>query len=176
MRSGDDRLLYKDMRKFNYKNDFSIEEIDTCEDRHRFIIEEHYTRKYYEDGFALYNEGKFGNRIRPNTKQRMSEIRKANGSEVYKTDSFKNVISDVTSGENNGMYGRVDEMAVNGRCVVAYADKDCTEIVHTFVSVKTALSFLKLKGHVRLNSACRSGEQYKGYYWKKEWKEYYNEG
>lgn len=170
MKSDDERLLYQDMRGYGIAN-FKIEKIDTCAFRHRFIIEKYWTEKFIEDKYPVYNIN-LGCNNGLNTIQRIAEVRKTNGNDIYQTDVFKEKISNVTRGENNPMFGKVNDEAVNGRMVIAYYDKEKTKIAHSFVSVKMALKFLELKCHTALNKACRSGEIYKGYYWNKEWKSY----
>jgi group I intron endonuclease len=165
MRDEDDlRPLYIDMRIQGIE-DFEIEIIDECFERHRFIVEAYWYNFYFEKGFPMYDI-KIGSKHSRNTKQRMAEIRHVSNFD-YSSDTFKTKISEKTSGENNGMFNKKDEEAVNGRMVIAYDDQGNT--VHRFVSVKVALNFLNVKGHIGLNNACRNGQKYKGYYWKKEW-------
>lgn len=160
----DERLLYKDMREIGIEG-FDIEIIDTCFERHKFIVEEHWYYYYFDQGLPMYDI-KRGAKHSRNTKQRMANMRNNNNFD-YSSEQFKAKMSEKTSGENNGMFNKKDDEAVNGRMVVAYDDNN--NIVKTFVSVKTALQSLNIKGHVGLNRACKSGEKYKGYYWKKEW-------
>lgn len=171
MKEDDSRLLYQDMRNHGVEN-FEIEEIDSCSPRHRFIIEKHWTEEYIKRKYPVYNIN-LGSNNGLNTIQRLAEARKIKGSEIYQTNDFKEKISEVTKGENNPMFGKTDNNAVNGRMVIAYYDENKTQIAHSFVSVKMALQFLKLKSHSSLNKACRSGTLYKGYYWEKEWKRYF---
>lgn len=170
MKGNDDRLLYKDMREFGIEA-FSIEQIDECAYRHRFITEEYWTKKFIEEKYPVYNIN-LGCHNGLNAIQRMAEARKQRGNDIYQTENFKKRISTVTKGENNPLFGKKDDKAVNGRLVVAYYDKERTQIAHTFVSVKMALKFLKIKSHTMLNKACREGSLYKNYYWSKEWKSY----
>lgn len=115
-------------------------------------------------------EIKMGNSHSDNTKQRLSRLRnEEKRSETYHTEEFKDKISEKTSGELNGMWGKKDEEAINGRIVIAFYDKEHTQVFKRFVSVRTALQFLGIKGHVGLLKACRNNELYHGYYWRKEW-------
>lgn len=156
--------LYQDIRRLG-EDKFKIEKIDECFERHKFIVEEYWTDYYFEQGYPMYNIKK-GACHSENTKQRMSELRQHVKFD-YSSSQFKSKMSEKTSGENNGMYGKKGENAVNGRLVVAY---DANEnIIHTFTSVQNALRFLGIKGHSKLNEACRTGKLYKGFYWKKEW-------
>jgi len=165
MRDEDDqRLLYIDMREIGIEN-FSSEVIDQCFERHKFIVEEHWYNHYFDKGFPMYDIKK-GAKHSKNTRQRLSQARQTNNFD-YSSDAFKSKMSEKTTGERNGMFGKKGEGAVNGRMVVAYDEQG--ETIHSFVSVGTALDFLKIKGHTGLNKACRTGEKYKGYYWKKEW-------
>lgn len=161
-------LFYKDIRNFGAEN-FIIELLDTCEERHRYILEEYWWHKLYSEHNLLY-EIKMGNAHSMNTKQRLAYARnKGNKDNIYKSESFKAKISEKTSGENNGMWGRKDEAAINGRIVVAFLDESHEQIYKEFNSVKTALKFLNIKGHNGLVKACTENILYHGYYWAKEW-------
>lgn len=158
--------FYQDIQQYGKEN-FEIELLDTCFERHRFIIEEYWYKKLYKSGALMY-EIKMGNSLSENTKQRIARLRNARDYK-YHTEEFKYHLSQSTSGELNGMYGRKDDKAVNGRMVLAYYDKEHTQIYKSFVSVKTALQFLGLKGHVGLMKACKDNKLYHGFYWVKEW-------
>lgn len=158
-------LLHKDMQEHGYDK-FTITEIDTCEERHKYIIEKYWIEKYIDEGFPMYNI-MLANDL--NAKQRWSQMRLNNGFD-YQSDEFKGTMSSVTKGKNNGMYGKKGKNAVNGQRV--YALNEDMEIVHEFVSVSECLTFLGLKSHKKLNESCRNGQKYKGFYWKKQWKRY----
>lgn len=160
-------LFYKDIKKYG-KDNFKIELLDTCFERHRFIIEEYWWNKLFDEEFLMYDI-KRGNALGENTKKRMSRLRNERDSSVYESEQFKQKVSEKTSGDNNGMFGRKDEDAINGRMVVAYRDKEHKEMKHQFPSVKTAMAFLNIKCHTALNKACRGNKLYHGYYWSKEW-------
>lgn len=161
-------LFYKDIEKYGREN-FKIELLDTCFERHRFIIEEYWWNKLYKEGNCMYDI-KRGATHSENTIQRIARLRnQEDKQEIYKTDEFKQKISEATSGENNGMFGKKDEEALNGRIVIAFYDKEHTKIYKTFPSVKVALIWLGIKGHTKLNQCCRTNELYHGYYWSKEW-------
>lgn len=160
--------LYKDMNKYG-KEFFKVELLDTCFERHRFILEEYWCNKMFNEKFLVYDI-KRGNALNENTKKRIAILRNSeNRKGKYLTEQFKVKVSEATSGELNGMYGKKDEEALNGRMVIAYEDKEHIKIIHQFPSVKTALNFLGIKGHVKLNESCRNNEKYYNYYWKKEW-------
>lgn len=163
-REGREGIFFDDLRAQSV-GDFNIELVDKVFIRHQFIIEEYWWNKLNSDGFALYDI-KRGASHSKNTKQRISQSRQENRFD-YSSEEFKAKMSLKTSGENNGMFGKTGENALNGRIVCAY-DKD-GELQHTFPSGKVALEFLGIKGHVKLNEACRNGTEYKGYFWKKEW-------
>ena len=164
----EESLFYKDLATLGVKN-FSIELLDTCYVRHRFIIEEYWFNKLLEEGNCLYDI-KRGSKHSKNTKQRLSLLRQEREKD-YKTPEFKEKMSEATRGEKNGMFNKKDENAVNGRIIIAYKDKEMTEIAHTFPSLKMALNFLQLKGHTKLLKSCREKTLYYGFYWKKEWVE-----
>lgn len=157
-------LFYKDLREMG-KDSFDIKVIDTCFDRHKFIVEEYWTEYYRGKGYPMYNINS-GATLSKNTKQRLTELRRQREFD-YQSEQFKQKMSEVTRGENNGMYGRKGENAVNGRMVIAYDENN--NVQHKFISVQEALKFIGIKGHTGLNKACRTGELYHGYYWKKEW-------
>lgn len=135
-----------DMKKFG-KKAFRFKVIDECAYRHRYIVEAWWTRKYAEK-YALYNV-KHGQYHVESTKHRLSEA-----------------LQGLTSGENNPMYGHIDDNATNGKHVYM-KDKD-GNVIKEFVSVKMAMKYLNLKGHGKLYEACKTGEEYKGYYWSKD--------
>lgn len=163
MREGRDSPLYKDMKKHGIEN-FKIEKIDKCAERHKFIIERYWINYYFDEGTPVYNL--VGKREPVSTLQKMSEARLSNSFD-YNSEAFKRKMSEATSGERNGMYGKKGDKAINGRMVLALSADG--EIKHQFSSVGQALSFIGVKGHIGLNNAAKSGELYKGYYWKKEW-------
>lgn len=158
------RPLYIDINEFGIEK-FDAEIVDTCFERHKFILEEYWFNYYFDNGFPMYDI-KIGSKHSKNTRQRMAELREKRNFD-YDSPEFKVKISEKTSGENNGMFGRKNSDAVNGRMVIALDDKG--DIIHEFVSVKTALQYIGIKGHIGLNNACKTGQKYKGYYWKKEW-------
>ena len=192
-------LFYADVEKYGKEN-FKVEALDTCFERHRFIIEEYWWNKLHNEKYLMYDI-KRGSSHSSNTKQRLSDFRNRNErTGIYKSEQFKEKISEKTSGVLNGMWDKKDEDAINGRMVhfalsggrkcvlerplcsanpavemchmhmvIAFKDKEHTEIFKEFVSVKTALSFLGIKGHLGLNKACRKNTEYHGYYWTKEW-------
>lgn len=161
----DNRPLYVDMREAGGIKGFDVEVIDECFERHKFILEENWYNKLLNKGYPMYPI-KAGAKHSINTKQRLMEIR-TNSKFDYKSEQFKEKMSEATSGSKNGMYGKKGKNAINGRMVVAYNDN--SEIVHQFNSVGQALEFLGIKGHTGLIKACRLGKKYRGYYWKKEW-------
>lgn len=159
-------LLHEDILKYGEEN-FTIEEIDTCEDRHKFIIEKHWIEEFERLGYPMYNVINSSNQL--NSQQKQSQ-RRLNNNFDYQSDDFKYTMSKVTSGENNGMYGKTLDKAVNGQSVYCYDDD--YNLVKEFVSVRHCLNYYGLKGHVSLNNACKNGTKWKGYYWTKEWKNF----
>lgn len=157
--------LYEDMRNQNI-SDFIIEEIDECQDKHRFMIEEWYIRQAVKNGVTIYNK-KFGNTIDSNTKTKIQRKHLEGietGTITYekqKQGACKRL------GKNNGMYGKSDENSINGRPV--YMLNDNKEVIKIFPSTTAWLKFFNMKGHTMLNRACIEGFKYKGYYWTKEW-------
>lgn len=161
-------IFYKDIQKYGPEN-FTIELLDTCAERHRYIIEEYWWHKLYDEHYLMY-EIKMGNSHSMNTKQRISYLRNQEDRvDIYKTDEFKEKISQKTSGELNGLWGKKDDEAINGRIVIAFYDKEHTKKFKEFNSVKMALNYIGIKGHVGLLEACRENKLFHGYYWTKEW-------
>lgn len=159
-------LMYEDMRN-QPKSDFFIELIDTCAERHRFIIEAYYTDKAFAEGYSVYNK-KLGNNLDRNTIQRIATARKElliDNPEYYQSEEFK--AKSMRLGKQNGMYGKKGADAINGRAV--YMLDDNMQLVKTFPSVTEAKAYLGIKAHTALNKACREGLKYHGYYWRKEW-------
>lgn len=161
--------LYRDMKDFGIEN-FKVEQIDYCLEHNKFAMELHWIRHFSEKGIALYNI--VGTEKNISRTQRIANKRLANNA-TYTSEEFRYNMSKVTRGENNGMYGKKGAKAVNGQPVYAFNEKG--ELQHEFVSVREALAFLKLKGHAQLVEACKDGTEYKGFYWKKEWKKYAGE-
>lgn len=162
----DEKPLYRDMKEFGIEN-FTVEQIDYCLEHNKFAMELYWIEYYAKKGKALYNivgTDRNFSRIQKITNRRLSNNPK------YTSEEFRQKISSVVTGERNGMYGKKGAKAINGQPVYAF-DKS-GNLVHEFVSVREALSFLGLKGHAALIRACRDGEEYKGLYWKKEWKKY----
>ena len=155
--------MYEDMILYDRSN-FKVETIDSCFERHKFIIESYWTEKLKVDN-KIYNINS-GSSMSEKQKLAQKEISRKNIA-VYRTEEYKNKISTLISGENNGMYGMKDEKAINGRSVFM-CDKDWN-IVKKFNSVKCALKYLGIKGHVALLRSCKNKVEYKGYYWTKEW-------
>lgn len=156
--------IYDDIIELG-EDSFVFEEIDKCSYRHRFIIEEFWIVEYERKGFNLYNLNK-GSKQCDHQKELASRIEREKQT-YFQTEEFKDKMSTVTSGEKNGMFGKTIENAVNGQEVFMKNEKG--EIIETFVSVRHALEYLGLKGHVKLFEACREGTPYKGYYWSKTW-------
>lgn len=71
----------------------------------------------------------------------------------------------LTCGEKNGMYGKKGDFAVNGKKIKMY-DKN-HNYIRTFNSKTAVLDFLGLKGHTALDKAIKQGILYKEYYWGK---------
>lgn len=139
------KQIKSDIEKYGIKA-FEFKVIDECFYRHRYIVEAWWTRKYGEN-YVLYNI-KPGNNHSIKTKKRLSIV---------------------TSGKNNGMYGKKkDNKVLNGQNVWMY-DKD-SNLIKEFNSVKMALRFCGVKSHTQLLDACRNGTEYKGFYWKKTFK------
>lgn len=113
----------------------------------------------------------------------------------YKTEKFRNTISNIVSGENNPMYGKhhseeskkamsehhkglncgenngnygnKGELATNGTHYFCYEDEDHNILFKEFVSQREVLSWLGMRGHAGLDKAILSNSLYKGYYWEK---------
>ena len=156
--------LYMDMKEFGVDK-FNIEIIDTCFERHKFIIEEYWINIIAKET-KLYNIN-IGSKLGESTKNKIRTKRIENKTFDYSSESFKSKMSTVTSGSKNGMYGKSCENAVNGQYVFMY-DIDKV-LVKEFNSVASALAFIGMKGHVGLIEACRSGTLYKNHYWSKTW-------
>lgn len=158
-------LLYNDMRNQS-KTDFTIELIDTCEPRHRYMIEEYYTKQALSSSECVYNQ-KLGNHCDKNTAQRISTARKKYANEHPEKFGEQFRESCIRQGAQNGMYGKSGANAINGRAV--YMLNDNHEVVKIFPSVQEAKRYLNTKAHTALCRACRNGTKYHGYYWRKEW-------
>lgn len=156
--------LYTDINQLGEAN-FSFESIDTCFFRHRFIIEEFYIMKYKNEGFNIYNLNA-GSKQNDEQKEKV-RIKLHENKATYQTNEFKLKMSTVTSGDKNGMYGKAGELSVNGQTV--FKKDKYGNILDTFPSVRCSLAHLGIKGHAQLIEACKTGNEYKGYYWSKTW-------
>lgn len=137
--------IYHWVKKFGEEN-FIMEQIDECNFRHRFIVEQDYIKKELKKSVFCLNEDVTG-------------------------EKFKAAMSLVTKGNKNGMYGKKGENAINGQKVEMLNDNG--EIVKEFKTVQLALKYLKLKGHNGLYNAIKENKKYRGYYWRKTNKKYH---
>lgn len=136
--------VYQWVEQFG-KESFKIEQIDETFYRHRLIVEQYYIDQELKKNTVCINKN-------------------------HKSEDFKQLMSLITSDSKNGMYGRKGENALNGQTV--YMLDDDGNIVKTFISVRLALEYLGIKGHVGLQKAVRNRIKYHGYYWKKTNKQY----
>lgn len=136
--------IYKWVKEIGEEN-FTIEQIDETFYRHRFIVEQDYIEK---------------------------ELKKSNHclNKNVKGKEFKELMSYITSGKKNGMYGKKGENAINGQKV--YMLDEDNNIIKEFKTVGLALKYLNVKGHSGLYNAVKQNKLYRGYYWKKTNKKY----
>ena len=100
----------------------------------------------------------------------MSELTSGKNNGMYgrhHTEKTKQKISQKAKernyqGERNPMYGKKGEKALNGKAVGAFNEQG--ELIHFFQTKQLALKFLKLKGHIGLDKAIKEQTEYKGYY------------
>ena len=69
-----------------------------------------------------------------------------------------------TAGEKNGMYGKSGNKALNGKRIEMYDAN--WNLIQTFNAKTAVLQFLGMKGHTQLDKAIKNQTLYKGYYWK----------
>jgi group I intron endonuclease len=156
--------LYEDMNLYGYDK-FDIQIIDTCAERHKYIIEKYWTDTYAVES-KVYNVNS-GSSMAEQQKEQLRSVNRQKDS-VFQTQSFLDKMSTVTSGENNGMFGKKGDKAPNGRHVFMY-DMEWN-LLREFNSVRGALDYLGIVGHTELVKACKSKTEYRGYYWTKQWK------
>lgn len=82
---------------------------------------------------------------------------------AYRTAEYRQKMSIATSGDKNGNYGNIGELAKNGRHILMY-DKDMN-LIREFNTKRIALEFLNIKGHTALDRAIKQKTLYKDYYW-----------
>lgn len=141
------------------------------------------------------NNGMYNKKHTDNT-IKLIKIKQKENIHIYQTQEFKNKMSEVTRGKNNGMYnkkhslesiklmsenskgkslgdkngmyGKTNENAINGKKIFQYQDKNFKILVNIFNTVQCALKYLKIKGHTALDRAIKNKKEYKNYYWSKE--------
>ena len=69
-----------------------------------------------------------------------------------------------TLGNKNGMYGKKGNKAINGKKIAMYDQN--MNLIQIFNAKTAVLAFLNMKGHVGLDKAIKDGSLYKGYFWK----------
>lgn len=147
-----------------------------------------------EQSKRMAGEGnpRFGVKMDDSTKDKIRQARFDNPA-PYKTEEFIEKMKIVTSGENNGMYGRkhseeskkkmsenrkgltsgekngnygnIGDKAKNGKAVYKYADKEHTKLIKRYNTMTQVLNDLNMKGHRGLMKAIKNNEEYKDYYW-----------
>ena len=100
----------------------------------------------------------------------MSEVTSGENNPMYgrkHTETSKEKMSKnskgKTSGNKNGMYGKKGDNAINGRKVNMLDDYG--NIIKTFNTKQQVLDYLDILGHTGLNRAIKTKKKYKGYYW-----------
>lgn len=71
-----------------------------------------------------------------------------------------------TKGEKNGMFGRKGSDALNGVNYYCYNDEH--NLVKEFVSFSEVKDWLNINHHSSLLLAIKKNRKYKGYYWRKD--------
>ena len=107
-------------------------------------------------------------------KDKMSDITRGSGNGMYgktHSEASKTKMSEsskgVCVGSKNGMFGKKGSKAINGKEVYQYEDERMTILVNTFNTIGLALDYLSLKGHIGLDKAIKNKTKYKNYYWSK---------
>lgn len=154
-------------------------------------LEEYFIKLYKADVDPnFYNIAKGGGGVSLNRKEM----------EAYHNKNFLIKMSEVTKGENNGMYGKKHSIkskeamskkkkgknkgskngnfgnkgsqALNGTHYICYLDKDKTQKFKEFVSMREVLSFLGIKAHSVILRAIRLEVPYRNYYWERKKKQH----
>ncbi len=156
---------------------------------------EYYNIQYGGSGCGKENNPMFGKKHTVETIEKIKNKRIKNNY-IYQTPEFKTKISLLTQGKNNGMfgknhtkeskdkmsknskgktakekngmYGKKGKLAINGKKVYQYKDKEKTILINTFVSVTEVLKYLNLVGHSGLYKAIKNNTLYYEHYWDKE--------
>jgi hypothetical protein len=104
-------------------------------------------------------------------KQKMSQITSGSNNGMYgkrHTEESKQKMSinskGKTAGNKNGMYGKSGNNALNGKQIEMYDEN--WNLIQTFNAKTAVLKFLGMKGHTQLDKAIKNQTLYKGYYWK----------
>lgn len=170
--------------ELNFKEDYYIHKYNAHRSNNFYNISSSYTPNVWEDKTE-------------EEKQALIEtIRIAHLTGVYQSKEFREKISQVTSGDKNGMFGRhhsneskkkmsenskgmtsgdkngmfgkTGANAINGVHVFMYKDENKKNLIKEFVSVREFQKEFNIKGHTGLDSAVKNNKRYKGYYWDKK--------
>lgn len=139
------------------------------------------------------NNPRYGVVCSNETKERIRQARLNSKNTIFQSEEFLRKMSQVTSGENNGMFGRkhteesklkmsqnskgknlgdkngnfgnIGDLAKNGKPVYGYLDKEHTQLVKSYNTVRMFLQEHGIKNHGGITKALKTNKPYKGYYW-----------
>lgn len=200
---GSGKILKLAIKKYGREN-FKREILDYANSKEELNIkEDYYIHKYnahHSDEFynisSSYTPNVWEDKTEEEKQELIDLIRIAHSKGSYQTEEFRNKMSQVTSGERNGMYGKKHSKvskqkmsenskglvngerngmfgksgnnAINGVHVFMYEDKNKTKLIKEFVSVREFQKYFGITGHSGLDKAVKDNKVYRGYYWDKK--------
>lgn len=200
---GSGKILKLAIKKYGRKNfqreildyAYSKEELNLKEDYYIHKYNAHHSNEFYNIS-SSYTPNVWEDKTEEEKQELVKRIRRAHLKGNYQTEQFRQKMSQVTSGKNNGMFGRKHTekskkkmsdnskgltsgksngmfgkkgcKAINGVHVYMYEDKSKIHLIKEFISVREFQKYFGIIGHKGLDDAVRNNKIYKGYYWDKK--------
>lgn len=194
------KLAIKKYGRENFKREildyaYSKEELNLKEDYYIHKYNAHHSDEFYNIS-SSYTPNVWEDKTEEEKQTLIEAIREAHSKGTYQTEEFRQKMSQVTSGKNNGMYGKKHtkqskekmsknskglvsgefngmfgkkgDNAINGVHVYMYEDENKTKLLKEFVSVREFQKYFGITGHNGLDKAVKTNKVYRGYYWDKK--------
>lgn len=141
-------------------------------------------RKEISKRVSGINNPMYGKHHSEETKEKLRRVDKS----YTQTEEYRKYMSEVVSGPRNGMYGRrhteeskqkmsdakkgkkLGKLNGNAKGIIAYKDKEMTQLVKDFDTIQEALIWIGTKpnDYSGITKRIKENKPYKGYYWKKK--------
>lgn len=194
------KLAIKKYGRENFKREildyaYSKDELNLKEDYYIHKYNAHHSDEFYNIS-SSYTPNVWEDKTEEEKQELIETIREAHSKGTYQTEEFRQKMSQVTSGKNNGMYGKKHteqskekmsenskgltsgesngmfgkkgDNAINGVYVYMYEDENRTKLLKDFVSVREFQKYFGITGHSGLDKAVKNNKVYRGYYWDKK--------